>query len=158
MQPDWSTIISVFAALSPILLVVLGGIGWLYRHEKERREAVERQLSDRKYKAYITLLDIFFGIMKDIKASKTKTIDQDLINRMIDASKDLLIYGSDDVVRTYQKWIDIAREGKSPLGQFGEIVISVRQDMGNSKTKVTSEDVLRLFIADYEDAKAKGLI
>jgi len=157
MQPDWSTIISVLAALSPILLAILGGIGWLYRHEKERREAVERQLSEHKYKAYMTLLDIFFDMMKATKAGKT--IDQtDLIDRMFDANKDLILYGSDDVVNTYQKWLGNARKEKVKLGQFGEIVISIRRDMGNPKTKITSEEVLRQFIVDYEDAKAKGLI
>ena len=159
MQPDWNTIISVFAALSPFLLAILGGISWLYRREKGRREAVERQLSERKYNAYITLLDILFGILKDIKAgNKDQILDQDLTNRMIDASKDLLIYGSDDVVNTYNELLKSAREGKATLRPFGEIVISIRQDMGNKKTKITSEHVLRQFILDYEDAKAKGLI
>lgn len=111
MQPDWNTIISVFAALSPFLLAILGGIGWLYRREKERREAVERQLSERKYNAYITLLDIFFGILKDTKAGKSQIMDQDLTNRMIDASRDLLIYGSDDVVNTFHEWLKSARGG-----------------------------------------------
>jgi len=158
MQPDWNTIISVFAALSPFLLAFLGGIGWLYRREKERREAVERQLSERKYNAYITILDILFGIRKDIKAGKDQIIDLDLTNRMIDASRDLLIYGSYDVVNTYNELLKSAREGKATLRPFGEIVISIRQDMGNKKTKITSEDVLRQIILDYEDAKAKGLI
>ncbi len=157
MQPDLNIIISVLAALSPILLVILGGIGWLYRHEKERREAVERQLSEHKYKTYITLLDIFFDVMKATKAGKT--IDQiDLVDRMFDTNKNLILYGSDNVVNTYQKWLGSAREGKVKLGQFGEIIISIRQDMGNPKTKITSEEVLRQFIVDYEDAKAKGLI
>ena len=145
------------AALSPILLAILGGVGWLYRHEKERREAVERQLSEHKYRAYITLLDIFFDVMKAIKAGKT--IDQsDLIDRMFDANKDLILYGSDDVVNTYQKWLGSSRKGNVKLDQFGEIIISIRRDMGNPKTKITSEEVLRQFIVDYEDAKAKGLI
>jgi hypothetical protein len=157
MPPDWSTIISVLAALSPILLVIIGGIGWLYRHEKERREAVERQLSEHKYKTYITLLDLFFDVMKATKTGKT--IDQnDLNDRMFNAGKDLIIYGSDDVVTAFQKWLGGTREGKVTLGQFGELVISVRQDMGNSKTNITSEDVLRQFIIDYDDAKEKGLI
>jgi len=157
MQADWNTIIWVLAALSPILVAIIAGIGWLYRHEKERREAVERQLSEHKYKAYITLLGIFFGAMKDTKAGKT--IDQsDLVNRMFDANKDLILYGSDDVVNTYHKWILMTRAGKINFGQFGEIIISIRRDMGNPKTKVTSEAVLRQFFVDYEDAKAKGLI
>ena len=157
MQANWNIIIWVLAALSPILVVILAGIGWLYRHEKERREAVERQLSEHKYKAYITLLDILFGVIKDTKAGKT--IDQsDLVNRMFDANKDLILYGSDDVVKTYQEWLLMTRAGKIKFGQFGEIIISIRRDMGNPKTKITSEVVLRQLIVDYEDAKAKGLI
>ena len=161
MPPDWSTIIWFLAALSPILLTISAGIGWLYRHEKERREAVERQLSEHKYKAYITLLDIFFDTMKAIHTGNA--INQnDLIDRMFDANKDLIIYGSDDVVNTYQKWQssirDSVREGKineleqqlEKLEKFGELVISIRGDMGNPNTNITSEKVLRQLITDYD--------
>jgi len=161
MQPDWNTIVSVLAVLSPFLLILLSGVGWLYKHEKEHREAIEHQLSEHKYKAYITLLDIFFKAMKAIHTGNT--INQnDLIDRMFDANKDLIIYGSDDVVNTYQKWLssvrDSVREGKinereqqlEKLEKFGEIVISIRRDMGNPKTNITSEKVLRQFITDYD--------
>lgn len=160
MQFDWNTIVSVLAALSPILLAILGGVSWLYRHEKERREAVEIQLSEHKYKAYITLLGIFFDLMKKTKLGEIAN-QKDLNDRMFDANKDLILYGSDDVVIAYQKWLGSARkEELEPiqfLEQFGKIIISIRKDMGNPKTKITSEEVLRQFITDYDDEKAKGL-
>lgn len=91
-----------------------------------------------------------------MKATKAgKTIDQaNLVNQMIDANKNLILYGSDDVVKTYHKFFISAQEKRLKLDQLGEIIISIRQDMGNSKTKITSEDVLQ-FIVDYKNAKAK---
>lgn len=143
--------------LLPILLTaIIGGVGWLYRHEKERREAIERQLSEHKYKAYTTLLKIFLNIMKDIKGGKNIN-PQNLVSQMLDANMDIILYGSDDLIKTYQKFISSSREGKVNLKQFGDIVISIRRDMGNQKTNITSDDVLRQFV-DYEDAKVKGLL
>ena len=101
MQPDWNAIISLLAVLAPIFLALLGGIGWLYRHEKERRESAESQLSERKHKAYITLLEIFFDMMKATKSGKNLN-EKSVIDRMMDANKELILYGSDDVVRIYR--------------------------------------------------------
>ena len=160
MSPDWNTIISVLAALTPFTLAISAGIAWLYKHEKERREAVERQLSEKKYTAYTKLLDIYFETMKATMMGKKsdKLIEKKSIGQMTDASKDIILYGSDDVVKTYLEWLDLARKEKPILRQFGQIVVSIRRDMGNQKTKITSDDVLGCFIKDYEDAKAKGLI
>lgn len=63
-RSDSGTIVAILAALSPVFLAFLGGIGWLYRHERERRIEIERQLSQEKYKAYIALIDLFFGMLK----------------------------------------------------------------------------------------------
>lgn len=158
MPLDLNTLKTLSVIISPFLLLLSAGLGWLYRSEKEHRRAVERQLSKSKYKTYITILNIFFDTLKDIKAGNVPTMDQVSTNKMIDAEKDLLIYGSDDVVKTFQEWLKTTREGKPPIRPFSEIIISIRQDMGNKKTKITSEDVLRQLIVDYEDVKAKGLI
>ncbi len=61
MKPDWNVIISLLAALAPIFLGLLGGIGWLYKHEKERRESAESPIIEfLQQKAYIALLRNLF--------------------------------------------------------------------------------------------------
>jgi predicted DNA-binding ribbon-helix-helix protein len=153
-----ATIVPVLAALSPFLAALLGLVGLLYRHERERREAVEHQLSEHKYKAYVELLEIFFDLMKSIKADR-KIPQAKLTNRMIDASKDLMVYGSDEVVAIYQQWLKDAREGKpGGLTWFGDLVVAIRRDMGHTKTKITSDQILRQLITDYDQAKLQGLI
>src|SRR6266498_4603537 len=156
MVDGLETFVSVLAATPPLLILFLAGMGWLYRHEKERREAIERQLSDRKYQTYLSLIGIFLDVMKSVKAKKP--IDESSItDRMFDVNKELVIYASDEVLETYQKWLIGARSGSASIGHFGDILVAVRRDMGNPKTKVTSEDVLRQFITDYDSLKAKGL-
>ena len=155
---DWSTILTTIA---PILVVLLSGIvaalSYLYRHERERREEVERQLSEHKYTTYMALMNTYTDVIKAAKAGKPLRPD-DLTERMQELSKDLIIYGSDDVVKAFQKWVDTGRKGGISIKQFGELVVAIRRDMGNKKTKITYEEVLRQFINDYDDAKAKGLI
>jgi hypothetical protein len=139
-----------------LLLLLLAALGYLYRSEWERRQAVERQLSDRKYEVYVTLMNTYFDVMK---AARTNTpLDQeDLIDRMNTLAKELILYGSDEVYKAYLLWTETGRDGNVSIKQFGKVVAAIRKDM-NPKTRVTYEEVLRLFINDFEDAKGKGLL
>lgn len=155
MEKSTNDFITALAIASPFLLAALAGSGWLYRHERERRAAVERQVSERKYAAYTTLLDIFFTMMKGMKGAKGLT-EKELTDRMIDANKDLMLFASDPVLRLYHEFLRNSREGVVDMEQFGEIIVAIRRDMGNAKTKVTAENVLRQIITDYDAAKAGG--
>jgi hypothetical protein len=144
-------------ALVPILILLLGGAGWLIRHERERREAIESELSEKKYAAYTTLINIFFDVLKASKAGQRPS--SDLGTRMMDANKDLLIFGSDEVFLTYQAWTRSLPEGqKVMLHKFAEVIIAIRRDMGHAKTTLTTDDVLRSFIIDFDEQRQKGLL
>jgi hypothetical protein len=149
------TALTVLTALTPVLVVLLAGVGWLYRHERERRTAAEQQVSERKYQAYVTLLDVFFDMMKAVRQKK-KLPEQQLVDQMVDANKDLMLYASDDVLSLYHDWLNKSRDGVVDLGQFGELILSIRRDMGHAKTRIKSDDVLRQMITDYDKAKAEG--
>jgi len=139
-----------------LLLALLAGLGYLYKTELERRLAVERQLSDRKYDVYVTLMNTYLDVMK---AGRTnKPLDQeDLTDRMNNIAKELILYGSDEVYKEYLAWTEIGRGGMVSVKQLGKIVAAIRKDM-NPRSKVTDEEVLRLFINDFDDAKEKGLL
>jgi len=61
---NWTTIIT---SIAPIIVVVLSGViaalGYLYKHEKERREEIERQLSEHKYKTYMALMNTYIEVI-----------------------------------------------------------------------------------------------
>jgi len=147
-------VISLLAVTSPLLLALLAGLGWLYRHERERRSAAEQQISERKRSAYLQLLEIFFGAMKDISLGKTVRGDEkSLVEKMWDANQELILYGSDEVIRIYQAWLGEAREGYVDLEKFGQLIVAVRRDMGHLKTDISPDEVLRPFIRDYDEMK-----
>ena len=158
----------VLAYLSPFFLIATGVLAWLYQHERERRAEIEKQLSDAKYKTYIELLNIFFGLFKAVMTGAKPTASQataspEVIGRMFDASKDLMIYGSDDVLISYEKWMTKSgsASGSDTAGALqglGDVLIAIRKDMGHPKTTVTTDHILRLLLKDYEQAKADGLI
>ena len=141
----------------PILLLILGGIGWLYRHEKERRLQIEKQLSDKKYDVYIKLLTVFFDILKQVKKGQ-KTNETKLIDRMMDIKKELLIFGNDGVLFAFFRW-EKHSQTKSNLKALAELIIEVRKDMGNPKTKISTKDFLKSLVQtdqDYEKLREQG--
>jgi hypothetical protein len=91
-EPSILAVISDVNALTPVYVLLLGGLlggaGWLIKHERERREAIESEVSDKKYNAYITLINIFFEVFKASKLKKGPPAD--LPTRMIprDAQRD----------------------------------------------------------------------
>ncbi len=141
----------------PILLLILGGIGWLYRHEKERRLQIEKQLSDRKYDVYIKLLTVFFDILKQVKKGQPTNASK-LINKMLDIKKELIIFGNDNVLFAFFGW-EKDSQTKSNLKALAKLIIEVRKDMGNPKTAVTTQDFLKSLVSteqDFNELKEQG--
>lgn len=140
--------VEYFQIFIPILLVLLGGVGWLYKHEKEKRLEVEKQLSVKKYDVYVRLLTVFFNILKRVKKGQPTNADK-LVDTMIEIKKDIIIFGSDEVLNNFFNW-EKKSHSKESLKALSELVISVRRDMGNPKTKITSNDFLKSLVQDEE--------
>lgn len=140
--------VEYFQIFIPILLVLLGGVGWLYRHEKEKRLEIEKQLSVKKYDVYVRLLTVFFNILKQVKKGQSTNADK-LVDTMIEIKKDIIIFGSDEVLNNFFNW-EKKSQSKESLKALSELVISVRRDMGNPKTKITSNDFLKSLVQDEE--------
>jgi hypothetical protein len=151
------TALTLLTAVTPVLVLLLGGLGWLYKHERERRAAAEQQVSERKYQAYVTLMNIFFEQFKTSRHGQRVSQDK-LADLMADANKDLMLFGSDDVLRLYQNWLYNTRRGLVDMEQFGGIIVAIRKDMGHHNTSITSDEVLRQLITDYDKAKAEGTL
>jgi hypothetical protein len=142
-----------FTTATPYLLAVLAGLGWLYRREYERRRDVENQVSERKYNAYIKLINIFFDMFK---ATRGGPPVKDLELRMFDVNKELMLFASDRVLQIVHRWLEESRRGTVDLNRLGEIIVAIRKDMGNSRTRIRSEDMLRQLILDFDKMKASG--
>lgn len=146
--------------LIPLILALFAGIGWLYRHEKERRLQVERQLSEKKYQAYIKFINLYFKMYENVRFNKTMKEDE-MFKHMIDIKKDLLIYGSDSVVEKFFKWEEFSNEGKNSLIPVTDVIIEIRKDMVSPKTKINTRNFLKSIVKDkkeYESLRKDGIV
>lgn len=125
-------LIAVFGAVIPYLL--------------QKNKELKLKIADQKREAYSNFLRNFtqtaVAIMHDDDVSG-KDADRD---RML-ARDQLLLYGSDDVIKAYDAWIRYADMEKRDLDREGELVslifLAIRKDL-LGKTKVTKENLSNL--------------
>ncbi len=126
------------------LIAVFGAvIPYLFQKNKE----LKLKIADQKREAYSNFLRNFtqtaVAIMHDEDVSG-KDADRD---RML-ARDQLLLYGSDDVIKAYDAWIRYADMKKRDLDREGELVslifLAIRKDLLLGKTKATKEDLSNL--------------
>ena len=150
----WKTISSL---ATPILILLLAGLGWLYKHEREKRTRAEEQLNPIKRETYEELVSIFFDIFKDQKKNKDLSPENYTL-RLMEAGKKMMLFASDEIFLHYRDWFEMAKQGKVSLLHFGNLIIKARKDMGLWNTKITGEDILRMLLTDFDEAKKQGLI
>ena len=141
-------------------MAIVAGLGWLYKHEKEKRLLVERQLSDKKYDVYFKFISIYFDLFKSVKKGQPLNMNK-LTDKMIDIKKELTIYGSDEVIRKFFHWEETSSNNENSLIPITDIIIEMRKDMGNPKTKITTSDFLKSLVRDqedYQELKERGIL
>ncbi len=146
--------------LIPILLTMFAGIGWLYKHEKEKRLQVERQLSEKKYQVYTKFIDLYFKIYENTKTNK-KITENEMLKIMIEIKKELLIYGSDSVVLKFFAWEEFSNTGKNSLVPVTDVIIEMRKDMVSPNTKINTTNFLKSIVRDkkeYQELKKEGIV
>lgn len=136
------TVISIFG-----LVVII--LGWTVHRKTEQIKIMENQLSEKKYKAYADIVTVFYGILKDVKSNKNESHTK-MMGKMIDSKRDILMYGSDEVIRKFNKWLCISQKSEigddgNPLSHmrfFLEFILEIRKDMQGGKTKITEREIL----------------
>ena len=144
-----NTLVSVcFALFSAVLVVIL-------QRRTERLKIAESQLSQSKYRVYHELVSLFFDMLKDTKAKRALDIPV-LTNRMLDIKKDLLIYGSDDVVKLLSKWLVYTSTNPDKADHiwiYVDMIIKVRKDMADRRTSISRDDIMLLIMQNEDEYK-----
>ena len=142
-----NTLVSVGFALFSAVLVVI------FQRQTERLKIVESQLSQSKYKVYYDLVTIFFNIINDSKSGKELNIP-DLTTKMINLKKDILIYGSDEIVLLLSKWLQYTTEkpdDATHIWVYLDLLIKIRKDMGHRKTIISRDDIMILIMQNKSE-------
>lgn len=152
---------SISEVLVAVLTIVSGGLGYTIKDQREKIRSIQKQLSDKKYKVYHELYSIYFDLLKQQKNFQRKN-EIELINRLIDVKKDLLIYAPDQIVLKFLDWNKRLNNNPDDLKNFYiylEILTLIRKDMGQSKSEINELDILRITMTtDEEFEKMKNAL
>lgn len=140
----------ILGIISTVTTIICAILGVVLLRKTERIKMMERQLSEKRYPAYAKLYDFFYEIFKVTKDGK-KINDKDMRNKLIDAKKELIMYGSDDVVLALNRWLEsLSDNSYNQLDKFLDLMLLVRKDMcGNSK--INRSDILLNLMQDKKE-------
>lgn len=133
-------------ALSAILLI----LGWLYNRRTEEIKIMRAQLSERKHRAYANCIGTFYSILKDTKSNHQTNLDN-VGSQLIDAKRDIFMYGSDEVFKAFNNWL-LNASSPSQFDTYLQFILSIRKDICG-KTKLTKEDILLNLLQDSKEVE-----
>ena len=119
---------------------------------------MEGQLSEKRYSAYAKLYDFFYELLKNTKDKNNSNNDK-MKNKLIDAKKELIMYGTDDVIYALNDYLtSLTTDGiGSQLNKFLNVMLLIRKDMCG-ETKISRDDIMLNIIQDKEELqKLKNL-
>lgn len=140
--------LGAIGAIATLICAVLGAI--LHR-KTERIKIMEGQLSEKRYLAYAKLYDFFYEMFKNSTDGK-KLNNKELRNKLLDAKKELIMYGTDDVVFALNHYLTSLSDENTyhQLDFFLDIMLLIRKDMCG-RTKVARDDIMLSLLQDQSE-------
>ena len=141
------TFINLLLQFKEIIVALIAVFGVVLPYLIQRNKEYKLKLAEQKIAAYSEFLRDFTEtavlIMHNEKTDGKKFDRQRMLAR-----NQVLLYGSDDVIKTYDKWVmftDSGGKGGSDedVVLFGNLLLKIRQDIVG-KTKVTVNDISNL--------------
>jgi len=129
------------AQYKEIIVALIGILGAVFGYLIQKNKELNLKISEQKREAYASFLRNFTEIAVAVTHDEDvsgKDADRD---RML-ARDQLLLYGSDDVIRAYDAWVRYSDTEPHDLDKEGELLsllfLAIRRDI-LGKTKVTKE-------------------
>lgn len=118
-----------------ILVFISTILGFIIKVQHDKILSIKNQISDRKYNVYNEIFSIFFDIMREGKGFTKKLKPNDLPDRIIKVKKDLLIYGTDEIIKKFTEWNVNCNNPNQMLNfqNYLALFILIRKDMGYKK-------------------------
>ena len=153
---------SVLGIISAVTTLACALMAALLHRKTERIKIMEGQLSEKRYSAYANLYDFFyemFKAQKDNKNSNTK----EMRNKLLDAKKELIMYGTDEVILALNKYLSSLTEDNTykQLDYFLDVMLLIRKDMCGT-TIIDRDDIMLSIMQDknelqkFKDMKNKN--
>lgn len=141
----------ILGFISLAISLVCAYLGALLHRKTERIKIIEGQLSEKRYSAYAKLYDFFYEMFKNTKDNRNVN-NKDMRNKLLDAKKELIMYGTDEVIFALNKYLSFLTEANTyrQLDSFLDVMLLIRKDMCG-KTKINRDAILLNIMQDKKE-------
>jgi hypothetical protein len=147
-QAPWQFITVLGALLGALLGAVITFAGNL-------QIQIRNEQKPKKTEIYDKLIRLFFDFLLAQKLGRKPKTEEELIQTFADITPNLILWASDDVLRLYEEFQQMASSktqypSKNSIFTFGQILIAIRKDLGHQNKKIDERLILGTFINDIE--------
>ena len=141
----------ILGFISIVVTLLCAYLGALLHRKTERIKIMEGQLSEKRYSAYEKLYDFFYDMFKNAKDNKTVN-NREMRNRLLEAKKELIMYGTDEVVFALNSYLSSLTEENiyKQVDSFLDVMVLIRKDMCG-ETKINRDAILLNIMQDEKE-------
>ena len=141
----------ILGFISIVVTLLCAYLGALLHRKTERIKIMEGQLSEKRYSAYEKLYDFFYDMFKNSKDNKTIN-NREMRNRLLEAKKELIMYGTDEVVFALNSYLSSLTEENiyKQVDSFLDVMVLIRRDMCG-ETKINRDAILLNIMQDEKE-------
>jgi hypothetical protein len=151
-------IVSFWIKYQTLIIAFFGGVitllGIVIKIQSEKFKSVKSQLSEKKYNLYSNVYSVFFLLVdKNLKLTN-KQIQSKIEILLKEIKKEMFIYAPDMVLKKFLQWNNNIENETDPLkrvNQFNQLLILIRKDMGNPRTSIREDDIIRSILSSEQE-------
>lgn len=139
--------------LNVLLVAALGGLGFLLRDAREKRQRLETRLHEAKREIYEKYVDVLKSVAAETKGGRKANPAARLDDLRHFAFRAPLI-ASDDVVMAHIRFMNMERilpGGEASLPAIADVIIALRRDMGFEDTHLGARDILGVVVNEIDE-------
>jgi len=147
---DSDIAVAIIAAAATVFVSVLSIVlGKVY----EARSLVQKEHREKKVPVYEDLMQFMFRILMSGKTGESVS-EKEMMDFMVNFNQRIMVWGSDEVLASWVAWRKGAVSGSEPLRlmfRYEELILAIRRDLGHGNKKLSTGDILSLFVNDIDD-------
>jgi len=168
---------AIGAITTPILVLLLGGLGWIVKNRFDKAIKREEALREDRVEIYNKILEpyIIMFMKPDIlakdpmyKDKSQETAISEILHSVSyrQTAFKLALMGSDEVVRAFNDLMQffynqdlkqvIVQDPKKPMAVLGDFLLEIRKSVGNDDTTIQNLEMLEWMITDIRKYKKNG--
>ncbi|WP_298884671.1 hypothetical protein [uncultured Polaribacter sp.] len=151
-------VIDFWIKYQTLIIAFFGGIvtilGVIIKIQSEKFKNIKSQLSEKKYNLYSKVYSVFFLLVDKNPKLSDSEIKEEIETLLKEIKKEMFIYAPDIVLKKFLQWNNNIENETDPLkriNNFNQLLILIRKDMGNSRTKIKRDDIIRSILSSEQE-------